>query len=63
MVRSAQKDIDALLVILVSDVLRVALLWTEGTWEFNRARPAGRSGPGESGHRRVCFAKPLKECR
>ena len=34
-----QKDIDALLVILVSDVLRVALLWIEGTWDFNpRAR-------------------------
>lgn len=34
-----QKDIDALLAILVSDVLRVALLWTEGIWDFNqRAR-------------------------
>ena len=34
-----QKDIDALLSILVSDVLRVSLLWTEGTWDFNgRAR-------------------------
>ncbi|MEP6569651.1 MAG: DUF4388 domain-containing protein [Acidobacteriota bacterium] len=34
-----QKDVDALLVILVSDVLRVSLLWTEGTWDFNgRAR-------------------------
>lgn len=34
-----QKDIDALLAILVSDVLRVALLWTEGLWDFNqRAR-------------------------
>ena len=34
-----QKDIDALLAILVGDVLRVALLWTEGTWDFNeRAR-------------------------
>ena len=34
-----QKDIDALLEILVGDVLRVALLWTEGTWDFNeRAR-------------------------
>ena len=34
-----QKDIDALLVILVSDVLRVSLLWTEGTWDFDtRAR-------------------------
>ncbi len=30
-----QRDVDALLSILVSDVLRVALLWTEGTWEFN----------------------------
>ena len=30
-----QKDIDALLVMLVSDVLRVSLLWMEGTWEFN----------------------------
>ena len=36
-----QKDIDALLTILVSDVLRVALLWTDGAWEFNeRARLA-----------------------
>lgn len=34
-----QKDVDALLVILVSDILRVALLWMEGTWDFNtRAR-------------------------
>ena len=34
-----QKDIDALMVILVSDVLRVSLLWTEGTWDLNtRAR-------------------------
>ena len=31
-----QKDIDALLVILVSDILRVSLLWTDGTWDFNR---------------------------
>jgi DnaJ-domain-containing protein 1 len=36
-----QKDLDALLAILVSDVLRVALLWTEGIWDFNeRARLA-----------------------
>jgi len=36
-----QKDLDALLVILVSDILRVSLLWTEGTWDFNgRARLA-----------------------
>jgi len=36
-----QKDIDALLVILVSDILRVSLLWTDGTWEFSgRARLA-----------------------
>lgn len=34
-----QKDTDTLLEILVGDVLRVALLWTEGTWDFNaRAR-------------------------
>ena len=34
-----QKDIDALLVIIVSDVLRVSLLWMEGTWDLNlRAR-------------------------
>lgn len=34
-----QKDVDALLEKLVSDVLRVALLWTDGNWEFNeRAR-------------------------
>jgi curved DNA-binding protein CbpA len=36
-----QKDIEALLTILVTDVLRVALLWTEGLWEFDeRARLA-----------------------
>jgi len=34
-----QKEIDAVLTTLVGDVLRVALLWTEGTWEFSeRAR-------------------------
>lgn len=34
-------DVDALLGILVTDVLRVALLWTEGVWEFDeRARLA-----------------------
>lgn len=34
-----QKDIDAVLAALVADVLRVALLWTEGTWKFSeRAR-------------------------
>lgn len=34
-----QKDIDAVLAALVADVLRVALLWTEGTWQFSeRAR-------------------------
>jgi len=36
-----RKDIDAMLEILVSDVLRVALLWVDGVWEFNeRARLA-----------------------
>jgi curved DNA-binding protein CbpA len=36
-----QKDLDAQLSILVRDVLRVAMLWTEGTWDFNmRARLA-----------------------
>jgi curved DNA-binding protein CbpA len=36
-----RKDIDALLVILVSDILRVSLLWTDGTWGFDeRARLA-----------------------
>lgn len=35
----SQKDVDALLSALVSDVLRVALLWTQGTWDFDeRAR-------------------------
>ncbi len=34
-----QKDVDGLLATLVADVLRVALLWTEGTWDFDdRAR-------------------------
>jgi curved DNA-binding protein CbpA len=36
-----QKDVEALLGILAGDVLRVALLWTEGAWDFNeRARLA-----------------------
>ena len=36
-----EKDIASLLNSLVTDVLRVALLWTDGTWEFNeRARLA-----------------------
>src|SRR5688572_11870967 len=30
-----RQDVDALLAILVADVLRVALLWTEGIWEFD----------------------------
>ncbi|HEV7797034.1 MAG TPA: DUF4388 domain-containing protein [Pyrinomonadaceae bacterium] len=30
-----QKEIDGLLEILVGDIFRVALLWTEGTWDFN----------------------------
>jgi curved DNA-binding protein CbpA len=30
-----QRDMDALMSVLVSDVLRVALLWTEGSWHFN----------------------------
>lgn len=35
----SQKDLDALLAAVVTDVLRVALLWTEGAWTFNaRAR-------------------------
>jgi curved DNA-binding protein CbpA len=34
-----QTDLDSALAALVADVLRVALLWTEGTWEFDdRAR-------------------------
>jgi curved DNA-binding protein CbpA len=36
-----RKDIDAMLAILVSDILRVAILWTDGVWEFDeRARLA-----------------------
>ncbi len=31
----SQKDLDALLAVVVTDVLRVALLWTEGDWSFN----------------------------
>lgn len=35
----SQKDFDSLLTTLVGDVLRVPLLWTDGTWEFDeRAR-------------------------
>lgn len=35
----SQRDFDSLLAALVADVLRVPLLWTEGTWEFDeRAR-------------------------
>jgi curved DNA-binding protein CbpA len=34
-----QKEVDGLLAALVADLLRVTLLWTEGTWEFDdRAR-------------------------
>jgi curved DNA-binding protein CbpA len=34
-----QREIDGLLTTQVSDILRVTLLWTEGTWDFNeRAR-------------------------
>ena len=34
-----QEDINAVLATLVNDTLRVALLWTEGSWDFNeRAR-------------------------
>src|SRR5688572_25205620 len=37
-----QEDINAVLATLVNDTLRVALLWTEGSWEFNeRARLDG----------------------
>ena len=35
----SRKDLDSLLANLVADVLRVPLLWTDGTWEFDeRAR-------------------------
>jgi curved DNA-binding protein CbpA len=35
----SQKDFDSLLTTLVADILRVPLLWTDGTWEFDqRAR-------------------------
>src|SRR5437660_5099274 len=35
----SQEDINAVLASVVNDTLRVALLWTEGTWDFNeRAR-------------------------
>ena len=35
----SQKEMDSLLTILVADILRVALLWTEGAWDFDaRAR-------------------------
>jgi curved DNA-binding protein CbpA len=30
-----QKDIEALLAILVTDILRVSLLWMDGSWDFN----------------------------
>ena len=30
-----RKEMDAVLSVLVSDILRVALLWTEGSWEFD----------------------------
>ena len=37
--RLRQKDLNSLLLNLVADVLRVPLLWTNGTWEFDpRAR-------------------------
>ena len=31
-----EKDLDTLLATLVADVLRVPLLWTDGTWEFDQ---------------------------
>jgi curved DNA-binding protein CbpA len=31
----SEKDLNGLLVTVVSDVLRVALLWTDGSWNFN----------------------------
>src|SRR5882724_5373341 len=37
----SQKDVDALLANLVADVLRVALLWTEGTWDFDERAHLG----------------------
>jgi len=37
----SEKDVDSLISTLVADVLRVALLWTEGAWQFTeRARLA-----------------------
>jgi curved DNA-binding protein CbpA len=30
-----QREMDAVLSVLVSDILRVALLWTDGAWEFD----------------------------
>jgi curved DNA-binding protein CbpA len=30
-----RKELDSLLEVLASDILRVALLWTEGSWDFN----------------------------
>src|SRR6185503_3854927 len=36
-----RKDIDAMLALLVGDILRVALLWVDGIWQFDeRARLA-----------------------
>ena len=35
------EDINSVLTTLVNDILRVALLWTEGTWEFNQRAHLG----------------------
>lgn len=37
----SQKDVDTLLANLVADVLRVALLWTEGSWDFDERAHLG----------------------
>src|SRR5712691_6244581 len=36
-----QHAVDALFAALVTDILRVALLWTEGTWDFNERAHLG----------------------
>ena len=51
-----QENIDALLVALVVDVLRVALLWTEGSWDFDE-----RSRLAEVVGARVDTIKLLRE--
>lgn len=51
-----QEDINAVLATLVNDTLRVALLWTEGSWDFNE-----RARLGDPVRVRIDTSKLLRE--